>query len=70
MNVKPYLKSTAAGLVAAIAFLAPVVDDGVSASEALLATSAFLVGAGVVFTLPYQTTKKVDEATDGAVDLH
>lgn len=51
-NVKSYLKALAAGVVAAVAFLAPVVDDGLTTSEALLGVSAFLVGTGVVYAVP------------------
>lgn len=62
-DLKPYVKATVAGLIAAIAFLAPSVDDGVSASEAMLTVSAFLVGTGVTFYVPYKSTKPAETST-------
>lgn len=43
-----YRKAIAAGAAAAIAFAIPVVDDGVTASEALGIVLAALVGSGLV----------------------
>jgi hypothetical protein len=65
-ELKPYVKAVSAGLVSAIAFLAPTVDDGLSKSELLGTVSAFVVGTGVTFYVPYQTTKKVDETAKPA----
>lgn len=45
-------KAYLAGLIAVVAFLAPVVDDGVAWSEALGAIGTFLVAFQGVFWLP------------------
>lgn len=42
-------KAYVAGGLAAVAFLAPVIDDGLSASEGLGALGAFLVAFQAVF---------------------
>lgn len=62
--MKPYLKGLFAGAVAALAFLSPSLDDGgLSAKEVVGTASAFLVAAGGVFFLPYETTKPSSENT-------
>lgn len=49
---KPYAKAIAGGLVAAIAYATPVIDDGLVASEILGIAGAFLAGLGVVYRIP------------------
>ena len=51
-SLKPYAKAFAGGLVTAIAFAVPVVDDGLLASEILGIAGAFLAGLGVVYRVP------------------
>lgn len=58
--LKPYLKGAFAGLVAVAALLAggAFLDDShLDAKEAAGVLSTFLVAAGGVFVLPYQSTK-------------
>jgi hypothetical protein len=48
----PYAKSVLAGLIAAISFAIPCVDDGLLASEVLGIVLAGLTGLGVVYAVP------------------
>jgi hypothetical protein len=50
--MQSYLKAIVAGLIAAISYAIPVVDDGLKASEALAIILAALVGSGVVYAVP------------------
>ena len=45
-------KAIVSGVFAALAFLAPVVDDGVTAGEILSAVVAGGIGAGVTWAVP------------------
>lgn len=47
-----YRKAIVSGVFAALAFLAPVVDDGVTAGEILSALVAGGIGAGVTWAVP------------------
>jgi hypothetical protein len=51
-KLKPMMKSLVGALVAALAFAIPVVDDGVTLSEALGILLAGLTGLGVVYAVP------------------
>lgn len=48
-------KAVLAGVLGASAFLAPVVDDGLSPGESLGALAAALTSAGVVYRVPNAT---------------
>lgn len=50
--IAPYRKAIIAGLAAGLAFLAPVVDDGLTWSEAISAVLAALSAAGVTWAVP------------------
>lgn len=52
MKFAPYAKSLLAGLIAAISFAVPVVDDGLVPSEILGIILAGAVGLGVVYRVP------------------
>lgn len=65
--MKTYLKAIVAGLIAAIAFATPTVDDGLKASEVLGIVSSFLVGTGVVYAVP---NKPKTESTDGTSNTY
>lgn len=56
-KLAPYSKAVAAGIAAALAFAIPVVDDGVTLSEALGVALAFLGGLGVGYAAPANRTK-------------
>lgn len=47
-----YAKSILSGVIAAISFAIPVVDDGLAPSEVLGVILAGLVGLGVVYAVP------------------
>lgn len=47
-----YAKAIVGGLVSAVTAAIPIVDDGVSASDALGIALAFLLGLGVVYVVP------------------
>lgn len=47
-----YRKAIVSGLFAALAFLAPVVDDGLTWGEVLSAAVAGGIGAGVTWAVP------------------
>lgn len=47
-----YAKAVVAGLIAAISFAIPVVDDGLVASELLGIVLAGLVGSGITYAVP------------------
>jgi len=61
MKVTP-LKAVLAGLVAAISFAIPVVDDGLVASEVLGIILAGLTGLGVVYRAPRYRREKGERA--------
>lgn len=48
----PYAKALLGGLVAALSFAIPVVDDGLIASEVLGILLAGLTGTGLVYAVP------------------
>ena len=48
-NWKRYAKALAAGIVAACSFAIPIVNDGVTTSEALGIVVAFFAGLGIVY---------------------
>ncbi len=48
----PYAKAIIGGLVAAISFAVPVVDDGLLVSEVLGILLAGLVGSGLTYAVP------------------
>lgn len=50
--MSPYAKAVVAGLVAALSFAIPVVDDGLVASEILGIVLSGLVGSGVTYAVP------------------
>lgn len=52
-----YRKAILAGIVGALSFAVPVVDNGVTASEVLGIILAGLVGAGVVYQVPNRPTE-------------
>lgn len=55
MNIKPYAKAALAGVIAALSFAIPVVDDGLAVSEGLGIVLAGLIGLGVVYRVPNRT---------------
>lgn len=52
MSPRFYRKAVLGALAAALAFLAPVVDDGVTAGELLGALAAALGAGGLVYGVP------------------
>lgn len=50
--LNPYMKAVLGGLVAAISFAIPVVDDGLVVSEVLGIVLAGLTGTGLVYAVP------------------
>lgn len=48
----PYMKAILGGVVAALSFAIPVVDDGLVASEILGIALAGLTGTGIVYAVP------------------
>lgn len=52
MRVSYYRKAVLAGVGGLLAFLAPVVDDGVSLGELLGALAAALAAGGLVYGVP------------------
>lgn len=50
--IAAHRKALLAALAAAAAFLAPMVDDGLTAGEALGALAAALTGGGLVYRVP------------------
>lgn len=70
MNIKPYLKALGAGLIAAVAFLTPALDDDdLSKKELAGIAGAFVTAAVTTYFVPYQSTKPSTEAKDGNVTL-
>lgn len=51
-KLTPYAKAIVAGIVTALSFAIPVVDDGLIASEVLGIILAGLTGTGVVYAVP------------------
>lgn len=51
-QLAPYAKAALGGVVAAISFAIPCVDDGLVASEILGIALAGLTGLGVVYAVP------------------
>jgi hypothetical protein len=51
-----YRKAIAAAAVGALSFAIPVVDDGLTASEALGIILAAIVGSGIVAATPNKAT--------------
>lgn len=49
---KPYAKAILSGLIAAISFAIPCVDDGLIPSEVLGIVLAGLTGLGIVYAVP------------------
>ena len=52
MNIRPYAKAVVGGVVAALSFAVPVVDDGLIVSEVLGILVAGLTGSGIVWVVP------------------
>ncbi|MGZ4518937.1 MAG: hypothetical protein ACXVXP_00020 [Mycobacteriaceae bacterium] len=50
--MKQYAKSILGGLIAALSFAIPVVDNGLTPSEVLGIVLAGLTGLGVVYVVP------------------
>ncbi|WP_166139608.1 hypothetical protein [Nocardioides ochotonae] len=59
----PYVRMFIGGLVAAIAVATPIVDDGVTMSEALSILAAFLSGTGLT-AVPAANRQAVCEALE------
>lgn len=53
-----YLKAIVAGVIAAISYAIPVVDDGLKASEVLAIVLAGLVGSGVTYMVPNRSARR------------
>ena len=51
-NLKPVAKALVAGVSVAIAVAVPLAGDGVSVTEALVITGAFLAGAFPTWAVP------------------
>ena len=51
-NLNPYAKAVIAGLIAALSFAIPVVDNGLLLSEVLGIVLAGLTGAGFTYAVP------------------
>lgn len=51
-RLNPYMKAVLGGVVAALSFAIPIVDDGVTLSEVLGIVLAGLTGTGLVYAVP------------------
>lgn len=56
-KIAPYAKAVAGGLAGALTAAYPLLDDGVSLSDAAWIALAFLTGLGVVYVAPANRPK-------------
>ena len=61
INPKAVLIAIAGGVLAALAVAAPIVDDGVTASEIIAISSAFIAGTGLTGASTPSVRRKVGE---------
>lgn len=61
-TLNPYAKAIIGGLVAALSFAIPVVDDGLLLSEVLGIILAGLTGTGLVYAVPNRERKQRSHA--------